>query len=93
MGRDAHDARAPGYWLLVGPFFSTPHSKGALERLLNPSVDQPLNSWAIMAMGAFSFSYPSYLWWFATHWVGEPSSGTSFKGVVRGGMCMIPREV
>ena len=33
VGRDAHDACAPGYWPLVGPSYSTPHSKGAPEWL------------------------------------------------------------
>ena len=33
MGRDARDARAPGYRPLVGPSLTTPHSKGVLEQL------------------------------------------------------------
>ena len=33
MGQDARGTRAPGYWLLVGPSLSTPHSKGTPERL------------------------------------------------------------
>ena len=33
VGQDAHGARAPGYWLLVGLSLFTPHSKGALEWL------------------------------------------------------------
>ena len=33
VGQDAHVARAPGYQPLAGPSRSTPHSKGAPERL------------------------------------------------------------
>ena len=59
MGRDARDARAPRYWLLVGPSLSTPHSKGAQERLCThrrTSLRTPRPKWAV---GAFSAPYPS----------------------------------
>jgi hypothetical protein len=48
VGQDARGARALEYWPLAGPSLSTPHSKGAPERLSNPSVDQPSNAWALM---------------------------------------------
>jgi hypothetical protein len=48
VGRDAHGAHVHEYWMLADPSLSTPCSKGVLERLSNPLVGQPSNSWAIM---------------------------------------------
>jgi hypothetical protein len=48
MGQDALGARAPWYWPLADPSFSTPRSKGAPEQLSNQSVGQPSNSRVLM---------------------------------------------
>jgi hypothetical protein len=43
VDRDARGAQTPGYWPLASPSVATPHSSGALERLSNPSLGQPMN--------------------------------------------------
>jgi hypothetical protein len=54
MDRDACGAWVPKYWLLASPSFTTPHSSGVPERLLNLLLGQPVNSWALLGHRASS---------------------------------------
>jgi hypothetical protein len=90
MNQDAQDAHVPRHQPLAGLYLSTPCSKSAPEWLSNPSVGQSLNSWTFMGRRSFPQLHTHLtcngLWPFG---VDKPSSGTSFEGVTRDGMCTI----